>query len=298
MGNCLLHELLKAGQSVIATTRKPEALQAELEKTHDVETLKRALVVGLDVSKVEEVKAVLAKAIDKFGRIDVIVNNAGYADIGEVEVCPLEAAREQFEVMFWGPVHICKEAIRIFREVNPRGAGGLILNVSSAGGYFAQPTISYYSAAKFALEGFTESLRKEMSPEWNIQAAIIQPGGFNTEWRGGKNMTILPLHPAYDTDSSPAKQHRSMHIGTENSSGISFIGSPEKAAKAFITLAAKNRQDIPLRVQFGSDSLAIVRHTAMKTISDSEKSESISHSTNVDGIDPKEYTKNLLAALG
>ena len=76
-----------------------------------------------------------------------------------------------------------------------------------------------------------------------------------------------------------------------------FIGSPEKAAKAFITLAEK-RQELPLRVQLGSDSLIVVRHAAMKTISDSEKLESLSHSTNVDGIDPKEYTKNLLAALG
>ena len=78
MGHNLLHELLKAGQSVIATTRKPEPLQADLNKTYDVETLKRALVVKLDVSKVEEVKAIFAKAIDKFGRIDVVVNNAGY----------------------------------------------------------------------------------------------------------------------------------------------------------------------------------------------------------------------------
>ena len=78
MGNALLHELLKAGQSVIATTRKPESLQADLNKTYDIETLKRALVVRLDVSKVEEVKAIFAKAIDKFGRIDFVVNNAGY----------------------------------------------------------------------------------------------------------------------------------------------------------------------------------------------------------------------------
>ena len=74
----MLHELLKAGQSVIATSRKPEAIQAELNGKYDAETLKRALVVGLDVTKVEEVKAIFAKAIDKFGRIDVIVNNAGY----------------------------------------------------------------------------------------------------------------------------------------------------------------------------------------------------------------------------
>ena len=73
-----MHELLKAGQSVIVTSRKPEALQAELNGAYDIETVKRALVVGLDISKVEEVKAVLAKAIDKFGRVDVIVNNAGY----------------------------------------------------------------------------------------------------------------------------------------------------------------------------------------------------------------------------
>jgi len=299
MGNALLHELLKTGQSVIATTRKPDALQAELNRTydHDVEILKRALVVGLDISKVEEVTAVFAKAIDKFGRVDVIVNNAGYAVLGEVEICPLEAAREQFEVMFWGPVHICKEGIRIFREVNPPGEGGLILNVSSAGGYSAQPTIPYYSAAKFALEGFTESIRKEMTPEWNIQATIIEPGGFNTDWRNME--TQLPLHPAYDTDNSPAKQHRSMHMGTgTGGSGITFIGNPEKAAKAFITLAEKKRQDLPLRIQFGSDSLAVVRHAAMKTISDGEKLESVSHSTNVDGVDAKEYTKHLLTVLG
>ena len=142
-----------------------------------------------------------------------------------------------------------------------------------------------------ALEGFTESLRKEMSPEWNIQATIIEPGGFNTKiW---SNTTTLPLHPAYDTDNSLTKRNRSMSTG----SSFPIIGSPENAAKAFITLAEK-KQDLPLRVQFGTDSLVAVRHTAMKTISDSEMLENISHSTNVDGIDPKEYTKILLAALG
>ena len=204
------------------------------------------------------------------------------------------------------------QAVRIFREVNPPGDGGHIFNVSSAGGYFAQPSIPYYAAAKFgnafsdliylqlltrfffsclvALEGFTESLRKEMTPNWNIQATIIEPGGFDTEW---KNMTIIPPLPAYDTDNSPTKMRRTMLVG----GSIPSIGSPIKAAKAFISLA-ENRQDLPLRVQFGSDSLAIVQHTATKTISDGEKWESISHSTNVDGIDSKEYTKNLLAALG
>ena len=144
-----------------------------------------------------------------------------------------------------------------------------------------------------ALEGFTESVRGEMYPEWNIQATIIEPGGFNTEIWSNINTATLPLHPAYDTgDNSPTKQNRAIITGKV----IPFVGSSENAAKAFITLAEK--KDLPLRVQFGTDSLIIVRHAAMKTISDSEKFESLSHSTNMDGIDSKEYAKNLLAALG
>ena len=81
LGNSLLHELLKAGQSVIATTHKPEALQAELNSIYDVETLKHALVVKLDVSKVEEVKAIFTQGIDKFGHLDVVINNAGYISL-------------------------------------------------------------------------------------------------------------------------------------------------------------------------------------------------------------------------
>ena len=110
-------------------------------------------------------------------------------------------------------------------------------------------------------------------------------------------MTVIPPLPAYDTDTSPTKQGRSMIVGTETDRRIPFIGSPEKAAKAFITLA-KKKKDLPLRVQLGSDSLTNVRHAAMRTISDGKKLESVSHSTNVDGIDSNEYTKNLLAALG
>jgi NAD(P)-dependent dehydrogenase (short-subunit alcohol dehydrogenase family) len=121
--------LLKAGKSVIATTRNREALQAKLNATYDAETLKRLLVVGLDVTKVDDVKAAFAKGIDKFGRIDVVVNNAAFVSLsvklweeklsikshsnqsilGEVEVIPDKGAHEQFDVLFWGPVYISRE---------------------------------------------------------------------------------------------------------------------------------------------------------------------------------------------
>lgn len=291
LGNALINELLESGHRVIATTRKSkaQALEDEITKAHGPETFDRVLVVELDLTKPGEVKTAFAAGLKKFGRIDVVVNNAGYAVLGEVEVCPIDEGRDQFEVMFWAPVHICKEAVRIFREENPAGEGGQIFNISSAGGYTAKPTLSYYNAAKFALEGFTEALRKEMTPAWKIQATIIEPGGFNTEWRGG-NMTIHKPLPVYDTEGSPTKNFRSM-LGT-----IPFIGSPEKGAKTLIKLSEK-KMDLPLRVQLGSDALAVIRHTAEKTIADSKKWESFSHSTNVDGIDAIEYTKNLLIAM-
>lgn len=287
MGNALLRELLAAGHSVIATSRNPEKLQAQLAQEYDAETLKRALFVKLDVSKQDEVKAAFGAGVEKFGEINVVINNAGYAIVGEIEACPIEEGRTLYEVLFWGPVYISKEAIRVFREVNSPGKGGLIINMSTSGGYSAQPTLSFYNSAKFALEGFTESLRKEMSPEWNIRATIVEPGGFNTEWRGG-NMVIFPQHPAY-TETSPVGQYRSMLGSTP------FIGDAKKAGKILMSLGDK--PDLPLRIQLGSDAFTIVRHTAQTTIADSEKWEDFSQSTNIDGINAKEYTKELLKIL-
>lgn len=104
----------------------------------------------------------------------------------------------------------------------------------------------------------------------------------------GSNMKIISQHPAYST--SPTTQFRSM-LGV-----IPFIGSPERGAKAFVALAQKKDQ-LPLRIQLGTDSFAIVRHTAAKTLADSERWETISHSTNIDGIDEQDYTRNLMAAF-
>ena len=138
-----MHELLKTGHSVIATTRNPEALQAKLNETYDVDTLNRVLVIALDVTNADEVKLVFAEGIEKFGCIDIVVNNAAYVSLivklceeklcikshsnqgimGEVEGTPVKAGRKQFEVVFWGPVYIS-------REVSRGGAVLRILNIS------------------------------------------------------------------------------------------------------------------------------------------------------------------------
>ena len=156
--------------------------------------------------------------------------------------------------------------------------------------YVLQLLIRIFFSYLVAIEGFTESLSKEMIPDWNIQCCICQPGGFNTAWKS--HLKTVPIHPAYDTDNSPTKQARAFL-----ESGVELVGSPHKAAKAFITLSEK-RKELPLRVQLGSDSITYVQHKAKKTLADSEKFASLSHSTNVDGTDVKEYTKNVLAYLG
>jgi NAD(P)-dependent dehydrogenase (short-subunit alcohol dehydrogenase family) len=148
LGNALVHELLRTGNRVIATARNCEPLQGELNGRYDTDILKNVLVLQLDVTRSEDVKSALAAGVDKFGHIDVVVNNAGYvsflnlcpsmsercslfipfsqAVLAEVEACPIEDARNQFEVMFWGPVYTS-------REVSPLQAllGKRELNMSS-----------------------------------------------------------------------------------------------------------------------------------------------------------------------
>ncbi|THH11249.1 hypothetical protein EW146_g8104 [Bondarzewia mesenterica] len=214
---------LSSNERVVATLRNTSAL-AELQGKYRPEQL---AVLPLDVTNTAQIDETFKFIETTFHRLDVVVNNAGYGLSGEIEGTPDAEARKQIEVLFWGPVNITKK--RMFRDVNPAGLGGRVLNVSSTGGYAANMMLAFYSAGKFALEGFTEAFNREMPPEWNIKAIVIQPGGFPTNWRGS-GMTVLPLHPAYD-ENSPSHQLRRM---TKN---YSPIGDVNKPAKAIIRVA-------------------------------------------------------------
>jgi hypothetical protein len=138
-----------------------------------------------------------------------------------------------------------------------------------------------------ALEGFTESFIKEMPPAWNIKGCIIQPGGFETEWRNG-SMVTLPQHPAYADPDTPSSQFRAMH------GSVPMIGSPEKMGKALMILASEPNP--PLRIQFGSEAISLIISKAKSTIKDSEKWAELSHSTNMDGVDIEAYMKQIAVA--
>jgi hypothetical protein len=138
------------------------------------------------------------------------------------------------------------------------------------------------------LEGFTESFLKEMSPEWNIKGCIIEPGGFDSEWRGS-GMEIIPPHQAYTSPTNPCFNFRKIH----ESHDMSFLGSAVNMAKALYKLA--DEPTLPLRVQFGSEALFLVRTQALKTAKEADEWAHVAHSTNREGMDGEEYVKMLLS---
>ncbi|KAF8852193.1 NAD(P)-binding protein, partial [Acephala macrosclerotiorum] len=151
-------EVIAHGDIAVATARKPESLS--FEGTND----KNYLAVKLDVTKQADIDAAFKSALDKFGRVDVVVNNAGYGLSGVFEEVSEEQLRTQMEVNFFGLIHVTKKAMEVMREQKP--SGGIIQQVTSIGGQRGVPTFSIYCASKWAVEGFTESINQEVKPEW------------------------------------------------------------------------------------------------------------------------------------
>ncbi|KIJ36895.1 hypothetical protein M422DRAFT_211950 [Sphaerobolus stellatus SS14] len=284
LGKAIVEVVLSHGDRVVATMRNPASLSS-LQSKYPSEQL---LLQRLDVGSPEEIEAAFEATKKHFNRLDVVVNNAGYGLYGEIEATPDHEARAIFEVLFWGPVNITKQGCILaiygafFREVNPQGHGGRVFNISSSGGYMAQPNLSFYGSAKFALEGFTQSFIKEMPPVWNITGCIIEPGGFRTEWAGA-SMNTLPQHPAYTDPSFPTSQYRVFYdVATSKS-----LGETSRAGEVLYKLAYDSFAGtvLPLRLQLGSDSFYMAQAQARKALTDQDVWGEVSHSTNADDHD-------------
>ncbi|KAI5480499.1 NAD(P)-binding protein [Pseudohyphozyma bogoriensis] len=269
LGRSLVEQVLKSGERVVATLRTPSALHS-LVSLYPASQL---LVLPLDVTIESQVVAAFEKVKEEWGRIDVVVNNAGYGLQAEFESTGEEEARRQVEVLFWGAVAVMRQALPFFREVNPPGVRARILNISSAGGFQGSTVLPFYSAGKFALEGFTESLNRELDPAWNIKAIIIEPGGFRTSW-AGTGMVELPAHPAYASPLSLASKVRVLRRT------LTFPGDPIKAALAMIAISKV--PDPPVRLPLGSDAVAVVRAKLGDVEKELTKWEELSLSTAAD----------------
>jgi short-subunit dehydrogenase len=167
IGKACFDHLTKRGYIVFGTSRKVRLH----EKDNEVQN-----ILHLDVTDDKLIKNAIDYITSNYNKIDVLVNNAGFAIAGSLEDTSLEEARSQLETNFWGPVRLCKAVIPIMREKK----GGLIVNISSFAGIIALPFQAYYCASKYALEGMTEALRIELKP-YNIHVSLIEPGDIHTD---------------------------------------------------------------------------------------------------------------------
>lgn len=186
-GRALCDLVLKNGESVVAAARRTHMLD-DLVRQYSAD---RILVVRMDVTQPHDVSHVFSRAKGAFGHVDVVFNNAGYGGLGEVESVQDADARGLLETNFWGAVSVTREAVNFFRESNPSGAGGRLLQMSSMFGIAGSPCLAFYSASKHgehlkniqlrvrysphnarvALEGFTKSIVQELDPAWNIKVS-------------------------------------------------------------------------------------------------------------------------------
>ncbi len=238
-GRALAQEALAAGHTVVGTVRGAEAKR-------DFESLSEAAHGRiLDVTHFDRIDDVVSEIETSVGPIDVLVNNAGYGHEGVLEESPLSEMRRQFDVNVFGAVAMMK-AVLPFMRARRRGH---VLNITSMGGHVTMPGITYYCGSKFALEGISESLGKEVKP-LGIAVTAVAPGSFRTDW-AGRSMTRTPRSiPDYDVIFDPIRLAREEKSGKQ-------LGDPVKAARAM--LAAIEADDSPAHLLLGSDALMLVR---------------------------------------
>ncbi|MNS28759.1 putative oxidoreductase SadH [compost metagenome] len=178
IGRTTVKHFAERGWNVAATMRSPE------QETEFI-TLDNVLVLRLDVEKEATIQSALAEATQRFGKIDVLLNNAGYGTMGLIEAATDEQIRRQFEVNVFGLIRMTKAMLPHFRS----NQQGLLINISSMGGKVTFPTMSLYHASKFAVEGFSESVSYELASQ-NIKVKLIEPGAIKTDF-GGRSMEFF-----------------------------------------------------------------------------------------------------------
>jgi len=259
-GRAIALEALSTGHRVIGTVRSEDAAR-EFEALDPV----NAHAIVLDVTDTDAIAGVVADAERRFGEVDVLVNNAGYGHEGIFEESPLEEMRRQFDVNVFGAVAVTQAIVPRFRERRR----GHIVNITSMGGFITMPGIAYYCGSKFALEGISEVLGKELRP-FSVHVTAVAPGSFRTDW-AGRSMRRSPRHIAdYDALFDPIRQARQEKSGKQ-------LGDPVKAAKAIVALT--NLPEPPAHLLLGSDALTLVRQKLEAMAAEIDAWEAMTRST-------------------
>lgn len=247
-GTAFARHALDRGYNVVATARTPAKLEALRALAPE-----RVLTLKLDVTARGDAAQAVAAAAARFGRIDVLFNNAGYGIVGALEETPEEELRAQLETNFFGAVETTRAVLPVMRAQR----SGAIVNVSSLGGQLSVAGFGAYSASKFALEGVSEALAQEVAP-FGIRVLIVEPGAFRTSF-AAEALKHMPVMEAYRDVVGGTRQFAHGMNGTQE-------GDPLRAAEAIERALGAERT--PLRLQLGADAVGSVRAHAEQLLAD------------------------------
>ncbi|MEU9918575.1 SDR family oxidoreductase [Streptomyces sp. NPDC051001] len=254
LGTDIAREALAAGHQVVATGRRPEEVEKTLGGPQD-----NLLVTKLDVTSIEEAEAAAQAAVDRFGRIDVLINNAGNFFAGYFEEIPPAQMRQQIETNLFGPMNVTRAILPIMRKQR----AGHVITLSSLAGIIGQEFCVAYAASKFGIEGWMESLRYDVEP-YNIHTTVVEPGFFRTELLVDGS-TIWP-EPTIDDYA----ERTTATVDAWKSINGQQPGDPAKLARALLAVAD---QDKPLqRFVAGADAIEGVKAKAQELLAQAEAS--------------------------
>jgi NAD(P)-dependent dehydrogenase (short-subunit alcohol dehydrogenase family) len=262
LGRALAEAALAVGENVVATARNPDQLQDLVERYPG-----RARAVRLDVTDRAQAAAAVKATTSAFGRLDVLVNNAGYANVNSIEDFAEDDFRAQIETNLWGVINLTRAAVPVLREQS----SGHILQISSVGGRDTMAGLGPYQTAKWAIEGFSGVLQKELAP-LGIHVTLIEPGGVRTDWAGA-SMHVADIRSVYRPTVGLIADYAAS--GTPRS-------DPFKTAQAILQITQVD--DPPLRLLLGSDAFAIARAADEAKIASDERWKDLTLSTDADDV--------------
>jgi NAD(P)-dependent dehydrogenase (short-subunit alcohol dehydrogenase family) len=261
-GRAIAEEALARGERVVATARDPRTLDDLVARAPE-----RVHAVSLDVTQPAQLESAVASALERFGAVDVLVNNAGFSIVGAVEETSDQALRDTLEPMFFGPVALTRALLPHFRERR----AGTVVQITSMGGVVTAPGFGAYCAAKHALEAVSECLAAEVVP-FGVRVLIVEPGAFRTRLFGSA-FRSLPALPAYEATVGPTRRYAEHNDGAQG-------GDPLKAAKAIVD--AVDAGAPTLRLPLGADAVQAIREKVLRLTADVDRTEHVARATAID----------------
>jgi NAD(P)-dependent dehydrogenase (short-subunit alcohol dehydrogenase family) len=267
LGRNIAEAVLASGDHLVATARDPRRLEDLVEKYGN-----QIRTAPLDVADEEAAQASVQLAVEAFGRLDVVVNNAGYGDIAPFEQLSSEKFKALMDTNFYGVVNVTRAALPIMRKQK----SGCILQISSVGGRLARPGSTGYHAAKWAVGGFTESLAQEVAL-FGVKVCALEPGGMRTNWGVRANKETPVLLPEYEPSVGAVVKALASYWGNE-------ISDPAKVAQLILRLADSN--NLPAHLLIGSDAVEFAGQAEATRADEAKRWREVSVSTDVNASGP------------